>query len=107
SMPSSSLLSILFLYKIKIGKYLLILFLFVWTIIQFFSHWYYTIFGVSKEKLVSYNEFFKDTYRIIPASNEILIPDFYHVILHILILATIICLIIFAIQEKEKIVKNI
>ena len=95
-------LSILFLYKEKIGKYLLIVFVFLWAMIQFSSHWYYTIFGVSKNKLVSYNKFFEDTYHIIPASKEILIPDFYHIILHILILATFIHLIIFTIQEKEK-----
>jgi hypothetical protein len=94
-------LSILFFYKDKIGRYLLLVFVSLWAIIQFFNHWSYTIFGVSKEKLVSYNEFFKDTYHIIPASNEILIPDFYHIILHILILLVLYYLISYNIRRKE------
>lgn len=95
-------LSILFIYKVEIGKYLLLIFISLWATIQFYSHWYYTIFGVSNEKLSSYNEFFKDTYHLIPASDQILIPDFYHIILHLLILVSLFYLFIFTVQaEKE------
>lgn len=73
--------SILFIIKEKIGKYLLLIFVSLWALIQFYSHWYYTIFGASKEKIISYNQYFKETYHITPSSNTILIPDFYHIIL--------------------------
>jgi len=94
-------LSLLFFYKDKVGRYLLLVFVSLWAIIQFSSHWSYTIFGVSKEKLVSYNEFFKETYHIIPASDEILIPDFYHIILHILILLALYYLIFYIFRSNE------
>ena len=58
--------------------------------IQFFCHWYYTIFGASESKLKGYNEYFKDTVRLIPMSEKRLIPDLYHIILHILILLNIV-----------------
>lgn len=93
--------SILFIIKEKIGKYMLSIFIFLWAMIQFYSHWYYTIFGASEEKIISYNQFFKETYHIIPSSNSILIPDLYHIILHILILITLFSLIIFIINNRK------
>ena len=36
------LISILFILKDRIGKYMLFIFIFLWSIIQFYSHWYYT-----------------------------------------------------------------
>lgn len=49
----------------------------------------YHFWGVRK-KLKGYNEGFSDTVRFIPASDTKLIPDFYHTILHILILINIV-----------------
>ena len=60
-----------------------------WFIVQFFCHWYYTIFGASEKKLKGYNDCFRNTVRIIPASKTRLIPDLYHMILHLLILLNI------------------
>ena len=54
-----------------------------------FCHWYYTIFGASEKKLKGYNDCFKNTVRLIPASEIRLIPDLYHMILHLLILLNI------------------
>ena len=61
-----------------------------WFTVQFFCHWYYTIFGASEKKLKGYNDCFKNTVHIIPASKTKLIPDLYHMILHLLILLNIV-----------------
>ena len=72
------------------GRWILFTILVIWLVIQFFCHWYYTIFGASESKLKGYNECFKDTARLIPMSEKRLIPDLYHIILHILILLNIV-----------------
>ena len=72
------------------GKWILLAILLFWFVVQFFCHWYYTIFGVSEKKLKGYNECFQNTVRIFPMSEKQLIPDFYHIILHALILINII-----------------
>ena len=73
-----------------VGKWILFVILMLWFIVQFFCHWYYTIFGASDKKLKGYNECFRDTIRIFPMSEKRLIPDLYHIVLHILILANIV-----------------
>ena len=76
------------------GKWILLALLVLWFIIQFFCHWYYTIFGASEQKLKGYNECFRDAVRLFPMSEKRLIPDLYHIVLHVLILVNIImCLI--------------
>ena len=72
------------------GKWILFGILTIWFIGQFRFHWYYTIFGASERKLTGYNECFKGTVRIFPESDKRLIPDMYHIVLHILILVNII-----------------
>lgn len=77
-----------------VGKWVLFTILLLWLIVQFLCHWYYTIFGVSEQKLKGYNECFKDAVYLIPPSDKRLIPDLYHIILHLLILANLIfCLL--------------
>ena len=71
------------------GMWYLLGVLIFWFAVQFFCHWYYTIFGASEKKLKGYNECFKNTVHIIPASETRLIPDLYHIVLHILILLNI------------------
>jgi len=88
-------LSILFIFKEKIGKYMLTIFVLLWAVIQFVFHWRYTLFGASEQKIISYNRYFKETYHIIPESDKILIPDLYHIVLFLLIIETLICLILF------------
>ncbi|MFN2363990.1 MAG: hypothetical protein ABR596_06805 [Halarsenatibacteraceae bacterium] len=99
-------LSIIFILKEKIGKYLLSVFVLLWAVIQFYSHWYYTLFGASEKTINSYNQYFKETYHIIPSSKEILIPDFYHIVLHILILTTLFSLVLFIINNRKNNVKD-
>lgn len=76
------------------GKWVLLALLVFWFVVQFFCHWYYTIFGASEKKLKGYNNCFRETIRFFPMSDKRLVPDLYHIILHMLILVNIIfCLI--------------
>ena len=68
-----------------VGKWFLFAVLAFWITVQFFCHWYFTIRGASEKKLKGYNECFGHTVRIIPASSTRLIPDFYHIVLHLLL----------------------
>ena len=63
------------------GKWILFTILVLWLTIQFFCHWYYTIFGASERKLKGYNACFKGTLRLIPMSEKRVIPDLYHTVL--------------------------
>ena len=68
------------------GKWVLVFVLTAWLAVQFLCHWRYTIFGASEQKLSGYNDSFRGTVRLFPVSQTRLIPDLYHIILHILIL---------------------
>ncbi|MDD6395552.1 MAG: hypothetical protein PUB37_05130 [Firmicutes bacterium] len=72
----------LFLFKDKIGKIILSIWLAMWFVTQFMSHWWFTIFGGGEGKI----QYFDGAVKIIE-SNNIYIPDLYHIVLHILILA--------------------
>ena len=77
-----------------LGKWILFGILILWFIVQFMCHWYFTFFGASERKLQGYNDCFRDSVRIFPMSDKRLIPDLYHIVLHILILINIVrCLI--------------
>ena len=72
------------------GKWILLGILLLWFAVQFMCHWYFTIFGASERKLRGYNDCFRDAVRIFPMSDKRLIPDLYHIVLHLLILLNII-----------------
>ena len=72
------------------GKWILLAMLILWFVVEFFCHWYFTIFGVTKRKLKGYNDCFRNTIRIFPMSKTRLVPDFYHIVQHTLILLNII-----------------
>ena len=72
------------------GKWILLAILVLWFAVEFFCHWYFTIFGASERKLKGYNECFRDTIRIFPMSETRLVPDLYHIVQHALILLNII-----------------
>lgn len=86
-----------FVIKDNIGKYILVGWLFVWFTTQFYFHWYFTIFGPWKGKI----NYFANTIKLIPSSN-IYIPDLYHIVLHVLILASLISMIIYCAVCKNK-----
>ncbi len=73
-----------------VGKWILLAVLVFWFVVQYFCHWHYTIFGAGEAKLKGYNQCFRNTVRLFPMSERRLIPDFYHIVLHIFILANII-----------------
>ena len=74
-----------FLLWEPVGKWILLVELTLWLVAQFFSHEYFTIFGVSDRKLKGYNECFEGTVKLFPISKTRLIPDLYHIVLHFLI----------------------
>ena len=74
-----------FLLWEPVGKWILLVELTSWLVAQFFSHEYFTIFGVSDRKLKGYNECFEGTVKLFPISKTRLIPDLYHIVLHLLI----------------------
>ena len=74
-----------FLLCEPVGKWILLVELTLWLVAQFFSHEYFTIFGVSDRKLKGYNECFEGTVKLFPISETRLIPDLYHIVLHLLI----------------------
>ena len=72
------------------GKWILLAILVLWFVVEFFCHWYFTIFGASEQKLKGYNDCFRGTVRVLPMSETRLIPDLYHIVQHTLILLNII-----------------
>lgn len=79
-----------FLLWEPIGKWVLFVELALWLIEQFFCHEYFTIFGSSSKKLRGYNECFDGTVKLFPVSETRLIPDLYHIVLHLLILVDLV-----------------
>ena len=84
--------ALLALLRPREGRWVLLAVLVLWLVVQFFCHWYYTIFGASPKKLEGYNRCFEGTLRLIPLSDVRLIPDLYHIVLHALILLDILFL---------------
>ncbi len=77
-----------------VGRWALLSLLVLWFTVQFFCHWFYTIRGASEEKLRGYNTCFRGTLRLFPVSETRLVPDLYHIVLHVLIAANILlCLL--------------
>ena len=72
------------------GKWILLALLVLWFTVQFFCHWVYTLFGASEEKLRGYNDCFRGTVRLFPVSEKRLVPDLYHIVLHLLLITNII-----------------
>ena len=83
-----------FLLWEPIGKWVLFVELALWLIEQFFCHEYFTIFGSSSKKLRGYNECFDGTVKLFPVSETRLIPDLYHIVLHLLIGADLVLIFI-------------
>lgn len=92
---------ILFVTKVQIGKWFVIVWTSLWLIIQFLSHEWYTIFnsgimGSIEGKI----EYFSGTLQWIRIEGKY-IPDIYHTILHILILLTLISTTIYIIKARK------
>ena len=77
------------------GKWILAGILILWFVVEFFCHWFFTIFGASEKKLQGYNDCFRDTVHLVPLNEKRIIPDLYHMIQHLLILLNIIVCLFF------------
>ena len=84
-----------FLLWEPVGKWILLVELTLWLVAQFFSHEYFTIFGVSAQKLKGYNECFDRTVKLFPVSQTRLISDLYHIMLHLLIATDLVLVALF------------
>lgn len=88
---------VLFIVKEKVGKYVLTVWLGCWFLTQFFSHWYYTIVGNAENKI----SYFANTIKLFN-DNIRYIPDLYHIILHLLIIASFVLTAIYCRQSRRK-----
>lgn len=90
---------LLFIFKEKIGKYALSIFMSIWSFIQF------SMYFKTQQQIESYNIFFakENTNYIIKPLNTFLIKDTYHMILDLLIAISLSLLVVFIIKSiKEK-----
>ena len=83
-------IGLILFYLLPVGKWILLAILIFWFVVQFFCHWYYTIFGATERKSKGYNDCFRNTVHIFPISETRIIPDLYHIVQHTLILLNII-----------------
>ncbi len=90
--------TVLFIWKDKIGKYIIAAFLVIWAFIQC------RMYFIGEQGIKSYNNYFinEGTHRILPTSNTFLVKDTYHIFLDILILFSLICVFIFVVKSLAK-----
>ncbi len=88
---------LIYIFKEQLGKYILIVWLSMWLVTQFFSHEWFTIAGNGQKKIEYFNNALKWTECEIRY-----IPDIYHTILHILILTALITTILYTIKLRKK-----
>ena len=92
---------ILFIVQERIGKWVAFIWLFMWSVTQFFSHEWYTIFNSGfMGSLEGKIEYFSDTIHWLEIEGKY-IPDVYHTILHIFILWALISTVRYIIQGKN------
>lgn len=89
---------VLFLIKDKIGKWAVLGWSAIWFIAQFMSHEFVTITGNGYENKMHYFEGALKWLEI----DGVYVPDVYHTVLHILILAVIITGAVYVFQRKSK-----
>lgn len=90
---------LLFIFKEKIGKYILTIWLSMWLFFQYLFHYGYQLIGQTTESKINY---FNGSIKLININNGYF-PDLYHFILHILILTSIVILIVYIIKSKKRI----
>jgi len=88
---------LLFLFKEKIGKYILVGWQSMWLIAQFISHEYYTILGGGEAKM----RYFSGSVKLLSSENRY-IPDLYHIVLHIFIVIALVSTILYVSNNKKK-----
>lgn len=94
---------ILFIFKEKIGKWAVWVWTSLWFVIQFLCHEWYTIF--SKGVMGSFEDkikYFSGAIKWLEIDGRY-IPDVYHTILHILILAVVITTALYIRNSKKRV----
>ncbi len=81
------------LQKWKVEPLLTLVALIVWGSMQFIAHWYGFFFGASANQLTQYYGMFSGTYRFFPKSPTRIVPDAFHTILGLLIVANLVVVI--------------
>ena len=76
-----------------VGTWLTLAVLVFWLVVQYFCHWHYTIWGATQKKIDGYNQCFDGSLCVVPRKSDRLIPDFYHIVLHLFIAINIILLL--------------
>ena len=76
----------------QVGNWFVLSVLVVWLVVQYFCHWHFMIFGATPEKIRGYNQCFEGSLCIVPRRADRLIPDFYHIVLHVLIVLNLVLL---------------
>ena len=89
---------VLFLIKDKIGKWAVLGWSVIWFIAQFMSHEMVTITGNGYDNKTHY---FEGSLKWLEIEG-VYVPDVYHTVLHILILAVIITGAVYVFQRKSK-----
>ena len=101
-MQISTITFLLYIFTNKLGKYIHLVWLFMWFITQFLSHEWYTIVGSgfmgTTEGKIAY---FKDCIQVANIS-ERYVPDLYHIILHVLIIISFVSIVIATNKTNEK-----
>lgn len=88
----------LFIFKERMGKYILSIWLGIWLVTQFLFHELFTIIGGGEGKI----HYFKGSVKLIN-SNTLYIPDLYHIILHVLIFIALTATLSYSIAFKQKV----
>lgn len=81
------------LQKWKVEPLLTLVGLIIWGSMQFVSHWYGFFFGASANQLTQYYGMFSGTYRFFPKSPTRIVPDAFHTVLGLLIVANLVVVI--------------
>lgn len=86
----------LFIFKDRIGKYILVGWQTLWLITQFVFHEWYIIVGGGEEKM----RYFSGSIKLFYSGSRY-IPDLYHIVLHILIAVSLVLTSLYIIRNKS------
>lgn len=89
---------VLFIIKDRIGKWAVLIWSVMWLITQFMNHELVTITGNNHEGKISY---FEGAIKWLDIEG-VYVPDVYHTVLHVLILAVIVVGVIYVVRSKKR-----
>ncbi len=93
---------ILLFYKRKVGVIYLLIYYFLWIVLQYFMTFQFIIFP-DKSKIENYNHYFEKTHHFIKPSNEILVLDTYHTILFCLLFLAFVTMLLYCFKLRKTI----